>query len=185
MKPLHRVPQPSSSRRWRASAVLLSLSIIVAGCGEASTNPSQAVGIDSPIANLAFIHPDGSEGQLADHYGQPLVVNFFAGWCPPCKAELPDINAVHLAAGDDVKVLGISHDLSEDDWQELVSETNIDFETVFQPDREIFIELRLFGMPSTILINPEGEVVHTHSGILNAETLRSMISEYLDVEVSA
>jgi len=177
----------SGRRRWWLAATgLLLVAVVSAGCsGESNTVAAdEAATTDSPIASMPFSRADGSQSQLSDYYGQPLVVNFFASWCPPCKAELPDIDAVHLEAKGEVKVLGISHDFTTEVWQDLIAETGIDFETVYQPDREIFIELELFGMPSTILINPEGEIVHTHQGIINAESLKALISEHLQVEVS-
>lgn len=179
----------SGSKHHRLLGLVVAVALLVAACGSDGADqsaPGDGVAGGQPtdsIAQLAFNHADGSQGQLADYLGQPLVVNFFAAWCPPCQAEMPDIEQVHQQAAGKVKVLGISHDFTEQDWQGLLDDTGVTFETVFQPDKEIFVELELFGMPSTIFISPEGEIVHTHTGILNSETLLSLISEHLSVEV--
>jgi peroxiredoxin len=135
-----------------------------------------------PLA-MAFVNGDGTTGTLADFDGQPVVVNFFAAWCAPCRAEIPDIEAVHLAAGDRVQIIGISHDFDETTWRSFVAETGLTYPTGFQPDQQIWESLDLIGMPSTVLITPSGEIVYAHTGILNQETLQDLISEHLGVQV--
>jgi peroxiredoxin len=141
-------------------------------------------GVDTgdPLA-MTFAYEDGTTGTLADFDGQPVVVNFFAAWCAPCRAEIPDIEAVHLAAGDRVRVIGISHDFDETSWRSFVAETGLTYPTGFQPEAEIWTALGLFGMPSTVLITPGGEIVYAHTGILNQETLQNLIAEHLGVQV--
>lgn len=131
------------------------------------------------FAALAFLTTDGETATLADFQGDPLVVNFFASWCAPCRAELPDFEAVHLANGDAVRFVGVSHDLDEATWRGFVDETEITFETVFQPGSEIWTELDAKGMPSTAFISPEGELLEVWTGVLNDELLQDKIDEHL------
>ena len=135
------------------------------------------------IADLAFLTEDGTEATLADYRGEPLVVNFFASWCAPCRAEMPDFSQVDTEADGAVRFLGISHDLDESTWRSFITEVDVSFETAFQPEQEIWESLGLFGMPSTAFVTSDGEVVHTWSGVMDAETLRGLIAEHLDVEV--
>jgi peroxiredoxin len=141
-----------------------------------------ASGSADPLA-LPFVYEDGTTGSLADFDGQPVVVNFFAAWCAPCRAEIPDIEAVHLAAGDTVRVIGVSHDLDETTWRSFVAETGLTYPTAFQPRQEIWAALGLVAMPATILITDDGEVVHTHLGRIDQAALRELIAEHLDVRV--
>lgn len=132
---------------------------------------------------LTFIQEDGTEGTLADFQGEPLVLNFFASWCAPCRAEMPDIQATFEQAQGKVAFIGVNADLTEDAWQSFVAESEVTYPTVFQPDNNIFSELGLIGMPSTVLINPDGTVAYQHSGIIDAEELTGLIDEHLKVKL--
>jgi thiol-disulfide isomerase/thioredoxin len=137
----------------------------------------------SPISQYAFLNEDGTTGTLADYQGEPLVVNFFASWCPPCRAELPDFVAVHQASEGAVQFLGINHDFDETTWRSFVAETELSYPTVFQPDQEIWSELGLIATPATLFITPEGEVVDSFTGVLDQEALTALIRQNLNVEI--
>ncbi len=130
---------------------------------------------------LTFTREDGSDGTLADFEGKPLVVNFFASWCAPCRAEMPDIQATFEQAQGRVAFVGVNADLTEDAWRSFVAESQVGYPTVFQPDNTLFTELGLIGMPSTVLINPDGTVAKLHSGIIDADELKALINEHLQV----
>lgn len=134
---------------------------------------------DQDFASLAFLTADGETATLADFEGDPLVVNFFASWCGPCRAELPDFERVHRANIDNVRFVGINHDFEEQTWRSFVEETDITFETVFQPQTEIWLELDAIGTPATAFISAEGELLHFHNGVLNDEVLQELIDEHL------
>lgn len=131
------------------------------------------------FAALAFLTSDGETSTLADFQGEPLVVNFFAAWCGPCRAELPDFESAHLANIDNVKFLGVSHDLDEQTWRNFVDETQITFETVFQPNTEIWTALDAKGTPATAFISEDGDLQFLYTGILNEALLQDLIDEHL------
>ncbi len=164
-----------------AGVALLALAFS-GGDGGGATD-ADAAGASNGLYEFAFTDEDGTEGSLADFQGEPLVVIFFASWCAPCRAELPDFEEVHIAAEDRVQFVGISHDIDESSWLSLIDETGLTFPTRFQPEQEIWEELNLFGMPSTAFISADGEVLYTFSGILDQETLIELIDEHLNVEV--
>jgi thiol-disulfide isomerase/thioredoxin len=162
-----------------AAVALIALLAIFTSGGE--TNESEAAADE--LAAFVFTNEDGSEGTLADYRGEPVVVNFFASWCAPCKAELPDFVAVHTEAGDDVQFLGVNADLDEGTWLAFVDEFELTYPTVFQPNLEIHEHLALLGHPATVLIDDDGQVVHTFTGVLSEESLKELIAEHLGVEV--
>jgi thiol-disulfide isomerase/thioredoxin len=129
-------------------------------------------------ANIPFTTVDGVTGTLADYQGEPMVVNFFASWCPPCRAELPDFEAVSQD-NPAVTFVGVSHDLDETSWRSLVAEVDISYDTVYQPGTEIWTELGGRAMPTTVFISADGEVLESHAGLLTAERLQQLIDELL------
>lgn len=159
-------------------AVLVAV-FVVGGLGGSSDDAATADGTQSGIHTIPFTTADGGTATLASYDGEPLVVNFFAAWCPPCRAELPDFQAVHEEYDGDVTFVGISHDFDESQWKGLIAETGVTFDTVFQPGQEIWTEAGGIGMPTTIFISPDGEVLEMHSGILTAEQLSDLIDEHL------
>ncbi len=143
----------------------------------------RATSADGSFDQLVFVNEDGSTGTLADHRGEPLVVNFFASWCAPCRAEIPVIERVKQASDGQVAFIGVSHDLNETAWKSFVAEANITYPTVFQPDQQIWKSLDLNFLPATVFITPDGNVAHTYAGILTDETLRDLITAHLAVKV--
>jgi thiol-disulfide isomerase/thioredoxin len=150
-----------------AVAVVLLLAIF---SGEAD-GPSDV----EEFAALAFLTEGGETATLSEYRGDALVVNFFASWCAPCRAELPDFEAVHLANGDAVRFIGVNHDIEESTWRTFVAETEITFETVFQPNQEIWSTIEAKGTPATAFISPEGELLQVWTGVLNDEKLQELI----------
>ena len=146
---------------------------------ERTVDVATAAGDAPGLFDTAFTTSDGGVGSLSDYRGEPLVVNFFASWCPPCRAELPDFEAVHQQLGDEVTFVGVNQDFTEETWRAFVAESNVSYDTVFQPNSEIWNELGTGAMPTTAFISPDGEVVHLWAGLLTDDKLIELIDEHL------
>ncbi|MEX0757131.1 MAG: TlpA disulfide reductase family protein [Acidimicrobiia bacterium] len=126
--------------------------------------------------DVPFQFVDGSDANLADFAGKPLVVNFWASWCPACVAEMPDFEQVHAALGDQVVFLGMN--MQETDAQAadaLVDQTGVSYQLGLDPDGRIFNTFGGIAMPTTVFIDADGNVVKTHAGAIFAEDLEEMI----------
>ncbi len=156
-----------------AVGVILLLALFASGDDDPVTSDAEE------FAALAFLTADGETATLADFQGDPLVVNFFASWCAPCRAELPDFEAVHVANGDAVRFIGINHDLDEVTWRSFVAETAISYETVFQPNYEIWTAMEAKGTPATAFISADGQLMHLWTGVLDDAKLQELIDEHL------
>ena len=156
------------------AAVLISIS----GSGqEAIANPD-SVGTAAPETNFQYF--DGSAGSLDDFAGKPVVLNFWASWCPACVAEMPDFQAVHQQLGDDVVFLGLDmQDVSREAALGLIASTGVDYVLADDPDGEIFRTFGGFSMPTTVFINEAGEIVGRHNGTIFADDLTATINELL------
>lgn len=148
--------------------------------GLAPPAPNASPLMDGHIGELGFASLlDNSQDTFASHLNKPLVVNFFAAWCGPCRAELPDFEAVYQEFKDRVNFIGISRDSSADPSLELLADTGVSFPTGWDNNDSLFEELRLFTMPATLFVNRDGFVVEQWSGVLTKEDLRELIMERL------
>ncbi|MEO1062654.1 MAG: TlpA disulfide reductase family protein [Actinomycetota bacterium] len=122
--------------------------------------------------DISFDVLDGEPVALSDFEGQPLVVNFFASWCGPCRAEMPDFEEVHQQLGDDVRFIGLAvNDLSIQDTIEIVEDTGITYQWGTDVDAAIFEAYEGFSLPTTVFVEADGTITEVHTGILTASDL--------------
>ena len=175
----------------------LLLSIILISCGGASgTN-----GVDS-VATAEDLAPDFSftlyQGEsklgaatldLSSLQGRPTVLNFWAGLCPPCRAELPDLQDFYDEFNDRVTLISV--DLgqftglgTQEDAKDLLSELGITYPAGFTLDSNVVREYKVLSMPTTVFINSQGEIFRKWSGALNRDALTKVTTEMLVQESS-
>lgn len=143
---------------------------------------------DSPDAittlpELTLTTLDGEAFILTDIQGQPTVINFFASWCAPCLAEMPDFEEVHQDEKDQVRFLGVnSRETNIDTAREVIESTGVTYTILLGDDGgpgSLYQHLSDLGvMPTTAFVDASGEVVEVHSGILDSDSLRSRLSEH-------
>lgn len=123
---------------------------------------------------------DGSSQQLNELHGRPVVLNFWASWCPACISEMPAFGEVHRRFGDQVEFIGINmQEVDLDAAEDLAEQTNVDYRLAHDRDGAIY---RLFGgiaMPTTVFISADGAVESVHAGALFEEDLTSIIESEL------
>ena len=162
----------STSSRTTLPALLALLAVLAAACsGGSAEGPS--------VPDLAYETFDGDQASLTDLAGEPAVVNFWASWCPPCVAEMPDFERVHLDVRDEVRFVGINTQDGLPEAQRLVEETGVTYDLGLDPDGELFREFGVVSMPSTFFVTAEGTIAHRHAGLLTEAQLRELIDEHL------
>lgn len=130
--------------------------------------------------DVPFEYFDGRQGNLADFAGTPLVINFWASWCPACVAEMPDFERVHARLGQDVAFLGLAmQETNRAAAEDLIEETGVTYTLGVDPDGSIFSRFGGIAMPTTVFVDSEGTVVTTHAGALFAEDLEEIIHDEL------
>lgn len=147
------------------------------GAGEQVTS-----GDERPVLDVTFEHFDGSVVRLSDWQGTPMVVNFWASWCPPCVAEMSAaFEPVHQGLGDEVAFVGLNLEDDPDRAAEIVDLTGVTYELGRDPTGELFTGFGGFGMPTTIFVDETGQVVDSHTGALSRSQLEGLIARNLDV----
>ena len=159
-------------RRIVAGSLVLLMSIVAAvvalGGGDVSADRDAL-----PTASFELF--DGGTATFADFGGKPLVINFWASWCPACVAELPDIQAVHEALGDEVTFLGVANADSRVAAIELADDVGLTYTLADDPKGDLFRSLGLIAMPSTIFVTADGQIQDVFGGQLDEKALIARI----------
>jgi len=190
MQQSHSPTKPRSRRPIRFGALLLAMGLIAAACGGSSgsdavnSQPATPSADGSQLAtpgatgiDVAYSTFDGGTANLSAYAGKPLVVNFFAAWCPNCISEMPDFEAIHQELGDSVSIVGLSIDTAAADALDLIARTGITYDTGWDPDTSVYTSFGGFAMPTTIFIDSSGTIVEVFSGALSADALRKKIEQ--------
>ena len=146
---------------------------------DADISPEASDGTD--LSDLSFDLFDGGTGTVAGYEGTPLVVNFFASWCPPCVREMPEFQDVFEQLDGQVALLGLSQDQSPQDALALVEATGVTYDVGWDLDLEVYGATGSIAMPTTAFVSPSGELLDTFAGALDAEALAELIEDTLGV----
>lgn len=157
-------PRPTRTRRvarkagewalWIIGALVL---VQLVGWWRAPELPDQAPGFE--LRDL-----DGGIVALEDLRGSTVVLNFWASWCMPCRAEIPAFSRF-ARSHPEVHVLGIAADGSPAELREAAEALGIDY-TVLVADAETKAAYGVTTLPTTVVVGPDGDVRYAHSGIM-------------------
>ncbi len=144
-----------------------------------------------PAIDFTLTDQYGNSHTCSDYVGKTVFLNFWATWCPPCRAELPDIQAIYeeyQEAGDDsVVILGVAapefgSEKTEEEIKEFLSENGYTYPVVMDPTGELFMGYGIFSYPTTLMIDRDGNVFGYASGQLSKEMMESIIEQTITGE---
>lgn len=179
----------ATTKRVRAVAAGAVLAIAVAAlgfllfrAGSAGVGFSGDLRVGGRLETLSLPRLEGGGAvSYADLSDRPVVLNFFASWCPNCIAEMPDFERVHQSLGDRVAFLGVSQGDAPAASIDLAHQTGITYPTAIDQAGSFFRAVGGVGMPTTVLIHPGGEIADVWVGQLNATTLEQLIERHFGV----
>ncbi len=175
-------------RKTRAITVLAAASILLAACGGGPIR-SGAGGAANDFALVAyqgdsvFGGKNSSFNKVLDQ-GKPVVLNFWAGLCPPCRAEMPGFQKVSTEFSGKVQFVGIDIGPfiglgTHDDAMSLYRELGIRYPLAYAVDTAPLQGYKIQGMPTTVFLTQRGEVLEKVTGIVTESQLRSIIKQKL------
>lgn len=129
----------------------------------------------APEFVLASLQRAGPRLSLEQFSGRPLVINFFASWCVPCRREMPVLQSVAQRFDDSVAFLGVDHEDSRTQALELVARTGVTYPTAYDPKGRLAREYDARGLPSTVFVSADGRIVATRLGELRRAELEEAL----------
>lgn len=123
---------------------------------------------------------NGKTVQFSDYMGQVVLLNAWATWCPPCKAEMPDLNAYYQAHQQDgFVILAINAGDPASAAAGFAAEKGLAFPVLLDPNTDLLTSLGVRSFPTSILIGTDGVVKNIHIGMYTPDSLEAEITPYL------
>ena len=139
-----------------------------------------------PALDFTVYNQANEPVKLSDFYGKPIVVNFWATWCGPCKSELPAFENLNNEYKDTINFMMVN---LTDGAQETVGgvsdfimDNNYHFPVYFDTDLDAAATYSVYSIPATLFIDADGNIVASHMGAMSEATLRNYIENLLIAE---
>lgn len=132
------------------------------------------------VKDFELKNSNGDNVKLSDYKGKVIVLNFFATWCPPCKAELPGfVKMVNEYNGKDVVFVFIDVGEGEETVKSFLAANNYNFTPLMDYDSKVSGMYDVRGIPTTFIINKDFNIINQHVGFMDETTLKNLIDEVL------
>jgi thiol-disulfide isomerase/thioredoxin len=129
-----------------------------------------------PLPDATARTLEGSDAvTLRSLVGQPLILNFWSSTCVPCRKEMPAFEALHRSVGDRVRIVGIDPQDAPENAKAFATKVGATYELLRDADGSVTAALGVAALPTTVFIDPQGKVLKSKAGALNAEQLRSAV----------
>ena len=144
------------------------------------TEPRPEVGYPAP--DFALTDLDGNTVRLSELRGQPVFINFWATWCPPCREEMPEIQKVYEEKGKKVKFLAIDlsgTEKSTESVRRFLSSNGYTFPVLLDQDGSVAQRYLVRAIPTSFFIDAQGVVSYKHTGPMTRAAMEQVIRKIL------
>jgi cytochrome c-type biogenesis protein len=158
---------------------------------DTSSNSERKV---TPSIDFTLEDQYGNTHTLSDYKGKVVFLNFWATWCPPCKKEMPHIEELYQEYNlnkDDVVILGVANpssdeyprnsDVSQEEITAFLEDNGYTFPVVFDTTGEIFASYYINALPTTFMIDKDGNIYGYVASMLTKDIMKQIIDETLDL----
>jgi peroxiredoxin len=149
----------------------------VGGNDVVALEPAPIAGHPAPDFELKSL--DGNIVRLSDFEGKAVLVNFWATWCGPCRAEFPDFQEASVDNADNLVIIGVNNTVSDQvEWvDDFVAEMGATFPIVLDEDGQVVETYQVRGLPTTIFVDRDGIVNEVFTGPINKAYIAAKLNE--------
>ena len=171
-------PGCSKSRSYRLAlgtlALVLITFVVIQGC--ANNAPDSGIGHQAPDFTLRDL--DGNLVRLSDLRGKAVFINFWATWCPPCRAEMSEIEAVHQEYKDQgVVVLSVDVSEPESTVRQYIQQGGFSWTTVLDSTGEVARDYQIAAIPTSFFLDKEGIIRAVNIGAMTKRAVEAKLAE--------
>lgn len=169
---------------WWAGATVLTLAVVAIVAWQAGATDG---GLPPDFALVAYQGQElfgGDEARFHDVVGQgtPVVLNFWAASCPPCREEMPGFQQVADEYGDAVRIIGVDIGTftflgTSEEARAFLHEYDIRYPAAYAVDEQVVRDYEVRGMPTTLFFDADGRQVSKHTGFLPLREFRAQVDE--------
>lgn len=163
-----------------AAVLLLILALTAVACGGPDEAVPQGIDEGNRARDFTLTSLDGSEISLSDYEGSVVLVNLWATWCPPCRAEIPDFEEAYRAHKDGgFVVLGVNVEEPRQVVEPFVDSMGMTYPVLLDERGQVMREYRGLGLPMSLLVDQDGVIRERHMGTLTADHLNGYLTKLL------
>ena len=141
-----------------------------------STTDNEGLKIGAKAPDFELKTLSGETVKLSSLKGKKVMLNFWATWCPPCKAEMPDMEKFYKQSGKDVVILAVNID-PQLDVKGFVDEYGITFPILLDDKDEVNESYQILSIPTTYFINSKGVIQNKYTGAMNIDSMKQFTSK--------
>ena len=190
----HDFPRPLRPAWWAAAAAVVVLAVVMGvfaafgpqlsvrssgtHLGTTTVNGFNRLhGKPAPPFSVSSLRDPQADISLSSFPGRPLVLNFWASWCLPCRKEMPAIEAVARETGTSVSFIGIDTNDTKSSALSFSAQTGVTYPVGFDPSAKVASSYGIFGLPTTFFVSRDGRLLGRQVGAMTAVQLKALIAQ--------
>jgi thiol-disulfide isomerase/thioredoxin len=163
-----------------AGGILIIAAILFASFSKSAALNVVPARIGSALGDFSLTDVHGNTVHLSDYKGKTVLINAWATWCPPCKAEMPLLNRYYQShATDDFVLLAVNAGDSQNEAASFANQNGLAFPVLLDPGTQLLDRLGINSFPTSILIGRDGNVKTIHIGMFTPESIEAELTPLL------
>ena len=142
----------------------------------------ESIELKYPAIDFEVVNESGEKVKLSSYFGKPIVVNFWATWCGPCRAEIPEFIEAYQKYGEDVEFLMVNLTDGQTDTvesvKEFVTENKYEFPLYFDTEYSAANAYQVYSIPQTLFVDVKGNIQNLYIGMIDEQVLETEISNF-------